>query len=847
MKNTQTLPPVYGHDAACPHLLARGRTLRQSAAMVAMALWLASCAMVAPIDTSISVVKPLTKPVREVGVGGSAAPADQTPVAEQTTQFFKAPVVPGAPRPTAAAPAPVSTPADGSDVTLSAVTLDGLPLPQFVNTIYATILKRNVSLDPAVQSRTDLVSLRTGKPQSAAQLSDAVKAVLRAYGVTVNEFDGLVRVVPSASTTGVSPEIIRGRAQPDVPGSLRPIYYLLQLDNISQANVTGWVRTMFQGRVTVTEDPPRNAIMLSGQSDSVMAAVEAVQTLDRPSLRGRYSARITPVFWSAADLATRLVEVLGAQGFDASQNAVGSSPILILPIAPINSVVVFAVSDEALNHTLRWARELDQTPSTRGGGRYVTYYVRNTDAAGVAKTLQEVLGGGASAASVAGATAPRPAGSSRVVVNAAANSIIIQSSPAEYQQIYGLLQELDRPARSALIMATVAEVSLTDDEQFGFNWLLKQFSAGGYQVNGGMGPKPTGGVTSASGIALNIAKLAGDPRALLTALATSSRVRVLSNPSVVAINGQTASIQVGEDVPVLTSQISNANTGTGSGQGILQTVQYRNVGIILRVKPVIHSGGRIDLEISQEVSGVKDAATGLGNSPVVTTRKVDTRLSVVDGNTMLIGGLIREQRDGTNAGLPYLKDIPVAGALFRSSATDKITRTELVLLITPYVLEDDFDSRAMTEAFKDQFPWGKDLPLAVKAPRDPALAMPGATSDATSQVQFDATQQRSPAKPGSAEVSVPYVVPGAPAELPTPSRPRAPVALPPAADAQQAPDTPVAPQAGAKPAGASRVGGAGAGSKYVAPAAGDAAPAPGKPVTDAALRKELLDAIRGVK
>ncbi|MDP2367507.1 secretin N-terminal domain-containing protein [Rhodoferax sp.] len=802
------------------------RALRRSTLAVVATFWLASCAMVAPIDTSIVAVKPLVKPARGVDPATPAALPDVGPGQAQITQFFKAPIVPGAPRPAAPGPASAAPPADGSDATLSAVSLDGLPLPQFINTIYATILKRNVSLDPAVQSRTDLVSLRTGKPQTAAQLSAAAQTVLLAYGVSVNEFEGLVRVVPSSGLGGASPEIIRGRAQPDVPGSLRPIFYLLELENTSFANVLSWIRTMFQGRVTATEDAARNAIMLSGQSDGVMAAVEAVRTLDRPSLRGHHSVRITPVFWSAADMATRLVEVLTAQGYSATQQPTAAAPILIVPIAPVNSVIVFAVSEEALNHTLRWARELDQTPSARSGGRYVTYYVRNTDATAVAKTLQDVLGGGTSTAPAptpaAGAAAPKAAGSSRVVVNAAANSIIIQSSPAEYQQIYGLLQELDRPARSALIMATVAEVSLTDDEQFGFNWLLKQFSAGGYLVNGGMGPKPTGGVTSASGIALNIAKLAGDPRALLTALATSSRVRVLSNPSIVAINGQTASIQVGEDVPILTSQISNANTGTGSGQGIMQTVQYRNVGIILKVKPVIHSGGRIDLEISQEVSGVKEAATGLGNSPVVTTRKVETRLSVVDGNTMLIGGLIREQRDGTNAGLPFLKDIPVAGALFRSSATSKITRTELVLLITPHVLEDDFDSRAMTDAFRAQFGWGAEIPLSVK---EQAVQAPLSPSALLNDV------------PKPTEGSVPYLVPAPPAEA---------LAAPPRTRLQQSsgggslpgsrPGTPSAP---ANPAERSTSGSG--------PAAKSATPTPGKEISDEALRRELLDALRNAK
>ena len=790
--------------------------------LLAAATVLAGCSMVGPIDTSLGATTPLVKPVREMNQMAASKSASvknqETEVTPQSTQFFKAPRTPSGIVSPVAAPV-AQTPPNAGDETISAVTLDGIPLPQFINTIYSTVLKRNVSVDPSILTRTDLVSLRTGKPQSAAQLSSAAQTVLRSYGVSINEFEGLVRAVPSASVGGTTPDILRGRAQPDVPGSIRPIFYLVELENTSQANAGSWVRTLFQGRVTITDDAPRNSLMLSGQSDSVMAAVEAIQTLDRPGMRGRFSARITPVFWSATDLANRLVDVLSAQGYYAGTNALAPTPILVMPVPQINSVVVFTLTEEALNHTLRWATELDQTQPTRSGGRYITYYVRNTDANDVAKTLQEVLGGGNAIAvpAVAGApVAPRAVGNSRVVVNAAANSIIIQSTPAEYQQIYGLLQELDRPARSALIMATVAEVVLSDDEQFGFNWLLSQFNSGGYIVNGGMGPKPIAGSVSAAGIALNIASIAGDPRALLTALATSSKVRVLSNPSIVTVSGQQASIQVGQDVPVTSGSYSNASTGGG----IVTTTQYRNVGVILKVKPTIRAGGRIDLEIGQEVSGVSTVATATGNSPTINTRRVETKLATADGNTMLIGGLISEQREGLNAGIPYLKDIPLVGGLFRTSGSSKSTRTELVLLITPYVMEDDFDSRAMTEAFRGQFAWGKDLSVSVKeqpkidAPisAEPSISlMPPASF--SERYELPALKDEKPValapasarpKPSSAEpISRP---------LPQPSAPAAATAKPSSLPVANAP-------------------------------AGGAL----KELTDEKLKQELLDAIRGAK
>jgi general secretion pathway protein D len=468
------------------------------------------------------------------------------------------------------------------------------------------------------------------------------------------------------------------------------------------------------------------------------------------------------------------------------------------------------------------------------------------------KTLQDVLGGGTSAPAAAPAVAGGPvaaapratssgtlASGGRVVVNTAANSIIIQSTPAEYQQIYALLQELDRPPRSALIMATVAEVRLSDTEQFGFSWLLKQFSTGGYNVNTSVGPTPVAG-TSAAGLALSIATIAGDPRALLTALASSNRVRVLSNPSIVALSGYEASIQVGEDVPILTSQISNANTtGTDGTGGVLQTVQYRSVGIILKVRPVVHAGGRVDLELQQEVSGVSSNNSGLGNSPVVSTRRIQTRLSARDGNTMLLGGLIREQRDGGHAGIPFFKDIPVAGSLFRTSGNDNFERTELVVLLTPYVIEDDFDSRAITNAFRSQFGWattpdGGTLPLGPRG-------APSATAvDRADGVQQPSAAAGTPAP--TAPASKTYVVPDAPALQLVPARALAP--LPPAAGAASSlPATPI-------PAPA-RVGGGDAATTSMpqnapAPAkgAGPAITQGARPLTDDKLRQELLDAVK---
>jgi len=164
-------------------------------------------------------------------------------------------------------------------------------------------------------------------------------------------------------------------------------------------------------------------------------------------------------------------------------------------------------------------------------------------------------------------------------------------------------------------------------------------------------------------------------------------------------------------VPIITSQQTSPTTGaTGS---VLQTVQYRTTGVILNVKPVIHSGDQVDLDVTQEVSSAGATSTGVNTSPTFSTRKLQTKLSLKNGATVLLGGLISNNKSQGNAGIPLLKDIPLLGHVFRTD-TEKNDRTELIILITPYIIADDNDAAAVTDAFRKQLGgWAKAQPKAV--------------------------------------------------------------------------------------------------------------------------------------
>lgn len=588
------------------------------------------------------------------------------------------------------------------------VNFENLPLPSFIDVVYATSLKRNISIDPAVMERKDLVTLRNAKPLTAAQLEDMARKVLKTYGVAVIDVGGLVRFVPDTDLSGYNPEIRRGRALPETPMPIRPIFQLVELTSVRNTDVALWINTMFGSKVKLQEDGSRNAVMLSGTTDDVRSAIEAIKVLDQPSMRGRNSLRISPQFLSTDELARRLVEVLAGEGYSAAIGAAatGGAPILIVPISTINSLIVFTADQAILDHVVEWARTLDQ-PNERNAGRTLfSYPVKFTDAEALAGTLQQLLSGGAlsTQAPTAGATAAPAASAANVgvVVDKGTNTIIFQSSGEDYSQILALLQRLDKPTREALIEVTVAEVRITDGKELGVGWLVKESGANG-RDNIEYGTLPgdviDGGLSTLGSAGFNFVLFndASDRRVVLNALASSNRATVLSSPRVIAKNGETATIQVGAEVPVITSQQTNAATDGG----VLNSVQYRPTGVILRVKPVIHSGDQVDIEISQEVSSAAATETGVSDSPTFSTRRLETKLSMSNGSTVLLGGLVSSNTTDGSAGVPLLKDIPLIGQAFRTNSKMK-DKTELIIMITPYVINDDHDARAITEAFRAQ-------------------------------------------------------------------------------------------------------------------------------------------------
>jgi general secretion pathway protein D len=277
--------------------------------------------------------------------------------------------------------------------------------------------------------------------------------------------------------------------------------------------------------------------------------------------------------------------------------------------------------------------------------------------------------------------------------------LLITASRSEYKRIVGILDRIDTLPDQVLIEATIAEVTLNDTLRMGVRWF---FEAGRSQTALTDKTAVTGSLINAIvpnlpgfSYALNAANV----RVVLDALSDVTDVNIVSSPTLTVLDGKRASLQIGDEVPILTQQAQA--TGAGAAP-IINSVTYRNTGVILGLVPRINEKGRVLLEIEQEVSEVgASPGSNVGGSPTITQRRIKTTVAVKDGESLTLGGLMQDRSNVGRTQVPILGEVPVVGNLFKSK-DDTIKRTELLIIITPRVVRDVNQMRGITDEFRDR-------------------------------------------------------------------------------------------------------------------------------------------------
>ncbi|MBK9426720.1 MAG: type II secretion system protein GspD [Gammaproteobacteria bacterium] len=283
----------------------------------------------------------------------------------------------------------------------------------------------------------------------------------------------------------------------------------------------------------------------------------------------------------------------------------------------------------------------------------------------------------------------------RIVADEFNNSLLIHAPRREYEKVRTALQQLDVPPTQILIEASILEVTLTDEFSFGLQWAFDGDINGGRTGSGIFNPNSSGDIgPQLPGFSYSIANRAGQVRAVLNTLAKKNLVNVISSPSLMVLDNHSAQIQVGDQQPVQSStNITDGGVRTNS-------IEFKDTGVMLDVLPSVNAGGLVTMDINQDVTdvGPLDAATGQR----ILQRAIASRVAVRSGETVVLGGLIRDNTSRGKTGIPWLQDIPWLGNLFRTTSRTN-NRTELVVLITPRALQNDEQLRAVSDEMRRHF------------------------------------------------------------------------------------------------------------------------------------------------
>jgi general secretion pathway protein D len=636
---------------------------------------------------------------------------------------------------------------------------DDADLGEVAKVILGDILQVNYTLSPKAAGK---ITLKTTRPLRKDEVLPALEMVLKMNGLALTRKEGFYWVGPVEEASfgaplGVSPQAL-------------PAGYQIRIFPLRYAGVESMQKVLeplLPPKAIVYTDPIRNLLVVAGTAAELAPVEEAVRAFDVNFLAGMSVGLFPLQNAEVTTLAQELEEILG-------EKTLGKTTALfkVLPIERLNALMVITAQPDYLELAQTWIARLDRSVSETGAGNFHVYRAQNVDAAKLADTLNQIFTGAAPTpkpslapglkattlstsrlgmsrtqtslgnpnptSSNPGSTASPPAGTStsrrtgereseiRIIADDTNNALIIYADQENYRAIERVIKQLDVLPLQVLIEASIIEVSLEDALEYGLEWFIRnklpqEDNKLGLRSQGLDLPQLAKDLVlknfPPSGFTYSFLSNSQNVQLLLRALASDKRLNVLSSPSLMVLNNHEATILVGDQISLRSGEISSVAAGTGTTATgtalgtILGTFQQRDTGVQLSLKPRVNAGGLVLMELEQRVDDV-DRATVINQNPVIRQRQIKSTVAIKDGDTLVLGGLIKDNRDRSREGIPLLSRLPILGALFTSNAKKALSRTELVVLITPRVVKNRSDAYAITDEYKQRLREIYELPEA---------------------------------------------------------------------------------------------------------------------------------------
>ena len=601
-----------------------------------------------------------------------------------------------------------------------------------------SLMDKSIVVDPKVKGT---LSLNTDKPLSSAQAWNLFLAALRLQSFSVVEVNGLYKIVPEADAKlqGGSVSLSAQNSGAPLPaglpanvGQVQTQVFRLQHENPN--NLLPVLRPLISPNNTINVGPGSNALIITDYVDNLQRLARIITSLDVPNAS---DVEVIPlkhaIALDLAPLVSRLIDSgssIGAPGSGATGQVDSTYRTTLIAEPRSNAIILRAANPVRLNQAKALIEKLDRPNSTSASGDIHVVYLKNADATKLAATLRAAIaseprsplsGANGAPAVSPGISSPTPISTSagiggntsamgaptggQIQADTSTNSLIITAPEPQFRQIRAVIDQLDGRRAQVMVESLIAEVDASKTSQFGIQWQNILGSKGGnvgvIGTNFGSGGTnllnlalsangPSAGATT-PGAGLNIGSFKQvNGVYILSALANflqqNGDNNILSTPTLLTLDNEEAKIVVGQNVPFVTGQYTSNNTVNGSVNPF-QTIERKDVGLTLKVKPQISETGTVKLTIYQEVSSVDATSVGSVSGLITNKRSIESNILVEDGSVVVLGGLLSDEYDGNKAQVPGLGDIPYIGSLFRNESRTR-KKTNLMVFLRPVVLRD---------------------------------------------------------------------------------------------------------------------------------------------------------------
>ncbi len=594
----------------------------------------------------------------------------------------------------------------------------------------AAITGRNIVVDPRVKGT---MNLSTERPVSPSAAFNQFAATLRLSGFTVVDVGGLLKVLPEAE--GKLQGSVVSVGAPPVGGS-QIVTQIFRLNYESAANLVPILRPLISPNNTINVNPGNNSLVITDYADNLQRLGRIVAALDVSNatdveiiaLRNALASDVAP-------LVARLIESGGAPVAVAGQGQTDTSSRTTVVAEPrSNTVIVRAPNAARLNLVRSLVEKLDQPTAQSPTGNIYVVYLKNAEATKLAVTLRAALSanspgfggavGGATAMTPSttglsttpggsgGASAPvqasaQPSTGGQIQADPATNSLIITAAEPQYRQLRAVIDRLDARRAQVFVESLIAEVNADKAAEFGIQWqgpigqkgdkniglLGTNFSIGGTNIFELATRAATGEAAPRTGLNIGMVNNFGGVYVLgflARFLEANGDGNILSTPNLLTLDNEEAKIVIGQNVPFVTGQFTNTGASTGSVNPF-QTIERKDVGLTLRVKPQISENGTVRLQIFQEVSSVQASSVNSASGIITNKRSIESNVLVDDGAIVVLGGLLQDEYAGNQEKVPVVGDVPIFGNLFKSETRSR-KKTNLMVFLRPVVVRDSQQS-----------------------------------------------------------------------------------------------------------------------------------------------------------